>query len=160
MRKREGGCPNRCRCVAPSQRRRWVAPPQPLRDGGRPNCCGTAVVPTAAERRLPQPLREGGCPNRYRCMAPLKRRRLGTVALPKPGRAVVPTATDAWHRSNDGDWGQSPSQGPGGRVVSTATDAWHRPTAADTSLSLKRPITPPRPTPLAHSASAVPSTHR
>ena len=87
MRKREGGCPNRCRCVAPSQRRRWVAPPQPLRDGGRPNCCGTAVVPTAAERRLPQPLREGGCPNRYRCMAPLKRRRLGTVALPRPGRA-------------------------------------------------------------------------
>ena len=143
---KRGGWDIRCRCVAPSKRRRLgtVALPK----------SGRAVVPTAADAwhrpndgdwgqspslgpggRLSQPLpmhgpaqtaatgdsrppeaQEGGCPNRCRCVAPSKRRRLGTVALPRPGRAVVPTAADAWHRPNDGDWGQSPSQSPGGRL--------------------------------------------
>ena len=62
------------------------------------------------------PTKRGGWDIRCRCVAPSKRRRLGTVALPKSGRAVVPTAADAWHRPNDGDWGQSPSLGPGGRL--------------------------------------------
>jgi len=88
----------------------------------------SCIEERATERRSPKPLREGGCPNRCRCVAPSKRRRLGTVALPtaterrssqplrnggcpnRCGRAVVPTAADAWHRPNDGDWGQSPSQ--------------------------------------------------
>jgi len=140
---REGGCPNRCRCVAPSKRRRL----------------GTVALPTTTERRLSHPLRNGGRPNYY-------------------GTAVVPTAADTWHRPNDGDWGQSPSQplrngGPpihyGTAVVPTATGGrlsqplrmrGTAPTAADTSLSLKRPITPPTPTPLTHSASVLPSTHR
>jgi len=140
------GCPNRCRCVAPPKRRRLgtVALPKPGRavvptaadawhhpndgdwgqspsrgQGGRLSqplpMHGTAQTTATGDSRPPE-AREGGCPNRCRSMAPPKRRRLGTVALPKPGRAVVPTAADAWHRPNGGDWGQSPSRSQGGRL--------------------------------------------
>ena len=87
-------------------------------DSRPPNHYGTAVVPSTTERRSSQLLRNSGCPNRCRYVAPSKRRRLGTVALPttserrpshplrnggrpnRYGRAVVPTAADAWHRPN------------------------------------------------------------
>jgi len=154
---RNGGCPNRygTAVVPTATERRLSQSPggrlsQPLRNGGCPNRYGTAVVQTATERRLYQPLREGGCPNRY-------------------GTAVVPTATER-RLSQPLRNGGYPNRyrcvaPPKRRRLGTVA----LPTATERRLSqplpihrcrFERPITPPTPTPLTHSASAVPSTHR
>jgi hypothetical protein len=127
---RNGGCPNRCGCVAPPKRRpmRGTVQTTATEDSRPPNRYGRAVVPTAAERRPPQPLPMRGTVQTTATGDSRPPNRCGTAVVPtttkrrssqplreggcpnRCGRAVAPTAADAWHRPNDGDWGQSPSQ--------------------------------------------------